>query len=515
MIILKKEDLKMNNKNINIAFATDDNYIKYTGTVICSILDTISKDTLCNFHILSTKDLSIKSKNMLNRIKEYFNCKINYYVLGDVVEKTFSKIKLPNHIKLECYNRLFIPKVLSNLDKVLYLDSDIIVLSDISKIFNVKLNTYLFGAIEDVFPQHRISLGYSDKYTYFNSGVLLLNIKQLNSENYFNKILYSLEHNYEKYPIGTDQDVLNDAFYDRILPLSYRYNMHHEWHGCRKTFIPLDKQDYEQSLADLNIVHFVGPIKPWHENYKKPYAQIFNHYYNFFINGINGNNVQRLEDMQKDIEIVNTETFAKYKGIHKGRDVVLLASGPSASKYKGIKGAIHIGVNKSFLHEVKLDYLFIQDYRTFDGCKDKILNYQGNNVEKFFGIVDNDMLKIPIHVIKSFNAKMYFTDNSKYKPSAFQKNIDKQPLGDFCSVVFSALQFILYTNPSRVYLVGCDCSNEPYFYNDSDSSDLIPDRNINNFKKLKNFIDLYYKDIEIISINPVGLKGVFKDEYAE
>ncbi|MBZ7986284.1 glycosyltransferase family 8 protein [Campylobacter sp. Cr9] len=502
-------------KIINIVFAADNKFIDFAGTAIVSMLSNLNTNVKCNIFIMHIENLSNSNKEKILKIENFFKCEIKFLKINPEDVEIFKNVKLYKHINLETYNRLLIPKFFSDLDKVLYLDSDIVVLDDVSEIFKIDIKQNYFAAVADANQRHKMALKIPENFIFSNCGILLININSINYDYFINKIEYSINNNSKNYPAGSDQDIINDCFYDKIYRLDYRWNFYHEWHVSKKNFYPIDISEYNKALSNPAIIHFVGEHKPWHNNYNKPYAQIFNHYYNFFINGINGNNIQKLEDMQKDIEIVNTETFAKYKGIHKGRDVVLLASGPSASKYKGIKGAIHVGVNKSFLHEVKLDYLFIQDYRAFDGYKYKILNYQGNNVEKFFGIVDNDMFKIPMHVIKSFNAKMYFTDNSKHKPSAFQKNIDKQPLGDFCSVVFSALQFILYTNPSRVYLVGCDCSNEPYFYNDSDSSDLIPDRNINNFKKLKNFIDLYYKDIDIISINPVGLKGVFKDEYAE
>ena len=74
------------------------------------------------------------------------------------------------------------------------------------------------------------------------------------------------------------------------------------------------------------------------------------------------------------------------------------------------------------------------------------------------------------------------------------------------------MQFILWTNPKRIYLVGCDCSLNGY-YDSKDKNNLATQKVIEGWKKLKEFAQTYYPDTEIISINPIGLKGIFKDEY--
>ena len=217
------------------------------------------------------------------------------------------------------------------------------------------------------------------------------------------------------------------------------------------------------------------------------------------------------------VQATHQKTFSSYKNKYKDREVVLVASGPTNAKYKPIKNAVHVGVNRSFLKDnILLDYLFIQDKRAFnDGYKDKIINYKGNNCKKFFGISNEKHTDwiIPESWSIKANAVRYYTDlgyNSK-----FAYDLTSQHLGDFASVVFAALQFILWTSPKKIYLVGCDCTNDPYAYDKTKTTDLIPDRNIENFKKFKQFKTMYYPETEIISINPIGLKGLFTDEYTE
>ena len=91
----------------------------------------------------------------------------------------------------------------------------------------------------------------------------------------------------------------------------------------------------------------------------------------------------------------------------------------------------------------------------------------------------------------------------------FNTEIDKTWLVDGDSSTFSAMQFALFTNPKRIYLVGCDCSSG--YYDGKGGNNAAPF--IEVWKELKKFADIYYPETEIISVNPVGLKGLFTDLY--
>lgn len=218
---------------------------------------------------------------------------------------------------------------------------------------------------------------------------------------------------------------------------------------------------------------------------------------------------------------MHLQTFPKFKGIHKNKNIVLVASGVSADKYYPMKDAIHIGVNRSFQigkYRIPMDYIFIQDFsgKTPEYIDD-LDNYRKGQCQKFYGLTtewsDNPNRTIPeSHAIKA-NALRYRTDWAcidGFEPQ-FTYDISTQPLGCFGSIVFPALQFALWTNPAKIYLVGCDCTTAGYAYDKKDTNFLKPDRIIEAYKKLKVFAHKYYPDTEIISINPVGLKGIFKE----
>ena len=213
------------------------------------------------------------------------------------------------------------------------------------------------------------------------------------------------------------------------------------------------------------------------------------------------------------------KAFAEFKGCFTGKKVAVFATGPSLNDYKEIPDVIKIGVNKSFLKEgLDLDFLFMQDW----GVKsfiNELDNPKYEHITKFFGVAPEHhfdrtdrSLKpfiIPESTILKFNARQYFQHSSYLQSEIkFYKDIETNYIECGGTVALAAMQFALYTNPSEIYIVGCDCSNGHYTEQSGNNkfSHLVKP-----WIKLKEFADLYYPDTKIISVNPVGLKGIFED----
>lgn len=231
--------------------------------------------------------------------------------------------------------------------------------------------------------------------------------------------------------------------------------------------------------------------------------------------------LNRLNQVNLSTAFMHMQTFPKFKGIHQGRDIVLVASGVTAEKYLPKQDAIHIGVNRSFQigrGRIPMDYIFIQDFsgKTPEYI-DELDEYRKGQCTKFYGLTTEwhptvNRVIPESHAIKA-GALRYRTDWAPidgFEPQ-FAYDISTQPLGCFGSIVFPALQFALWTYPKRIYLVGCDCTTSGYAYDKNYQNFLIPHRIVEAYRKFKVFANKYYPDVEIISINPVGLKGIFKD----
>ena len=240
------------------------------------------------------------------------------------------------------------------------------------------------------------------------------------------------------------------------------------------------------------------------------------------------------ELIQKTIELQTThqKTFAQYKNSFSGKSVVLVATGPSLNLFEPeIVGedAIYVGVNAAFMYEkVTLDYLFMHDYFAIKNYMEDSLKYKNKELKRFYGILKTDIedgeLTVPESKICAHGASKYYIHHFWYRQSVnngkcFALDLSSEILHNYGSVSFDAMQFILYGTPRRIYIVGCDVGNfgqhavGPNFIHKDVKGSLYA--NQFGWKELKKFIDVYYPETEVISINPVGLKGLFKDVYTE
>lgn len=223
----------------------------------------------------------------------------------------------------------------------------------------------------------------------------------------------------------------------------------------------------------------------------------------------------RVSSVHEQIEsVVHTamlhqKSFSDLRYINLGKDVVVCGTGPTLDYYSPIKNAVHIGVKEAFKStKIDFDYLFCHDVSRY---KSKILplefvNYRGENCIKFIGnsvpfSMDTPPKKNEIRFFNSANALNY--------------QIDYLPLPDYSSIIFAAFSFALWTRPKRIFIVGADCSNTGYAKNTKIEQFSNASFLVKHWKIMKNFVNEYYPDVELISINPVGLKGLFKDIYTK
>lgn len=214
-----------------------------------------------------------------------------------------------------------------------------------------------------------------------------------------------------------------------------------------------------------------------------------------------------------EIRDTHKATFSEFRACHRGRTVAIAASGPTLNYYTQIPGIPHIGLNASFLRSgLKLDYYFLYHYvpEWRDALKQQ-------KFVKFFAYPNIfDGAEIPDDFFEETGARRFFLDMAG---ADIHGNIEYYPLMMYGSIVFPAIHFALYTRPQRLLLVGCDCSVANHF----DGTPVIKHDSepcwgsiwIDGYREVKKFVEHHYPDTEIISINPVGLKGIFRDVYTE
>jgi len=225
--------------------------------------------------------------------------------------------------------------------------------------------------------------------------------------------------------------------------------------------------------------------------------------------------------------MLHQRTFPPFKAIHTGKEVAVVATGPSLKKYQPMEGCIHISINSAFKFDrVEFDYLFAHDYFSVKKYLPEMNAYRRGKCVKFYGICDehipNFFCVIPESDAIEAGALRYRTDMEPIPGMAtrFAYDLSTCPLGDCYSTVFSALQFALWTNPKRIYIVGCDCTDTGHWDSPEKAAEVAKNRPMvaNPYEKIraqwdefKVFSKNYYPATEIVSVNPVGLTGLFND----
>ena len=235
--------------------------------------------------------------------------------------------------------------------------------------------------------------------------------------------------------------------------------------------------------------------------------------------------------LRKQMRLITTaqlhkNTFAKFKACNRGKNVVIIGAGPTVSQFKPIDNSIYIGLNRACqLDNVNFSYLFSIDKIGIEHIYPQFAKYEcvkfigDQNLGPKWQIPETEVVKMKGDVYR------YKTDAGLYQESFFTYDIDSQPLGNFNTVSLQAMQFALYTLPEKIYLVGIDCSDYGHFaarQNEELSLDKrIQERgesrtqnasnSIRYWQMLKIFADEYYPEVKIVSVNPVGLRGIFED----
>lgn len=212
------------------------------------------------------------------------------------------------------------------------------------------------------------------------------------------------------------------------------------------------------------------------------------------------------------IRDTHRETFHEFRNCHRDQTVVIVASGPTVNDYEQVRGLRHIGVNGVFLNsKITLDYYFTEDYHGKPVWYDELKKY---DFVKFIGLAgysgeSRELYRVSEDILdENEGARTYFIQTGSRDINC---DIEHYPVMGLGSVVFSALHFALYTRLKRILLVGCDCSSGGHFDGSTGDSSFL----LKSWGKAKCFISRFYPNIEIISVNPVGLREMFRDVYTE
>lgn len=252
-------------ESMNIAVSINEKYILYAYVTLTSLFENNSKEHINVYVLYGQKEDRVL--HAFDELAKKYGQNIHYLEMSQAV---FGD-KLPRNDTwtVEIYYRLALPEVLPDeVDRILYLDVDIIVTDSLSKLYDMDLQGKSIGACKDMGVLYG-SGPLSDKqeelfgifmkdgeYAYFNSGVMLMNIAKMRKEKRSAASFVEVGERFADY-INGDQDILNYVYHDDVVYAdTERYNL------FARALYNMGR-DYTWVKEHGAIVHFVGR-KPWH-----------------------------------------------------------------------------------------------------------------------------------------------------------------------------------------------------------------------------------------------------------
>ncbi len=240
---------------IPIILSTDENYAPYCATTIASILTNSKKETELNFYILAT-NLSKETRNKFQELTKIKKCSIDFIIVD---KNDFKHCPITHYFSIENYFRFKLASLFPNIDKVIYLDSDMIISKDVLDLFNTDIRNYYAGMILNAstiefLGSQLLRLELPLNSYYFNAGLMLLNLNKWRSDKIEQKLFEWAKNNREKIDF-VDQDVLNVVLSGSIKKLPEKYNIQLSYYENEKKLSKLTE--------NIHTIHYCGPTKPW------------------------------------------------------------------------------------------------------------------------------------------------------------------------------------------------------------------------------------------------------------
>lgn len=265
-----------------IVISFDDNYAISGAALINSIIRNAVPEKNYDIVILENKVSTLNKQRLRNLVVGHNNISLRFFDVNAFSE--LNEVHTRAHFSASTYARLFIPQLFKNYQKVVFIDSDTVVRTDLASLLDLDIGTNLVAAVKDIVMEGFVKfgamsesedgimpaeaylktvLGMTNPDAYFQAGIIVFNIEQMVKEDTFAELMKTLKA--KKYWF-LDQDIMNKVFYERVHFLPLEWNVYHG-NGNTDDFFPnLKFSTYMRFLeARMNpkMIHFAGENKPW------------------------------------------------------------------------------------------------------------------------------------------------------------------------------------------------------------------------------------------------------------
>jgi lipopolysaccharide biosynthesis glycosyltransferase len=240
-----------NKKIIPIFYASDENYMPYLAVALASLKANKSEEFDYRIHVLYTGALNGYATKVEKMAEN--NLSIEFIDVSGEIDRIKDCMICRDYYTTAIYYRLLIPELFPQYDKALYMDCDTVALTDVAQLYNIDIADNYIGAVADqavaAVPQFceytKNALGI-DGGRYFNSGVIVMNLKKFREFDFYGKFCDLLSK--YKFTVAQDQDYLNVVCRGLVKYLGEEWNR-----------MPIEGE----GKPEPKLVHYNLTMKPW------------------------------------------------------------------------------------------------------------------------------------------------------------------------------------------------------------------------------------------------------------
>lgn len=266
---------------IYVCYCADEKYSVQVGVSMISMLENnLYKEF--EFFVLSN-NYSTNTRNKFKEIEDKYHCKINILDITSKMDLLLNTVLseengiIRNGTISFMFARLFIgSSIPDNVDKLIYIDSDTLYVNDIDELYKIEIQPdYLFAAVRDLWPvRYNKVIGYAEDDLYFQSGIMLVDLKQWREKDCEKIILEHIFTLKRYYPMH-DQDILNICFKGKIQTLPVKFGMVYLLRKYKAKQVILfsgkseehyyTEQEIEDAKKNTHVIHYAGDYfgRPW------------------------------------------------------------------------------------------------------------------------------------------------------------------------------------------------------------------------------------------------------------
>ena len=263
---------------IHIACCSNEKLAPMFGVVVTSVgINVTSDDVMMYLLHNGLKDSTVKR---LQKIADRYNVRLKFLEIDlEILKDCPTNTKL-HYANVMTYARFLLPSMLANLDKVIYLDCDLVVCKDLKSLWETDVNDIAVAMAPDYNYNNEETLGRLGGHVsnYLNSGVIVMNLDYWRKHDVQNRLLsYIIDKGKEL--IYNDQDALNVILDDERKQLSARYNVTpYYFHRNLDNYPKEMHEEIREARIDPVVFHYLGPIKPWSLGCYLPGKKLFMKY---------------------------------------------------------------------------------------------------------------------------------------------------------------------------------------------------------------------------------------------